>query len=555
MPNDKPQIPREHLFSCPRCGSHNVIRRGLYARRGEANWSCKDCNKYTIESKLLRQVLEDQSLDLMLAQSSVRELERAPRYFITSAQNATAISAGFVRNILHYCRVNEAELLVRPCKYRNPNSPVMRDQDEKDNWWPSEIYEYLVPNLVKLHPLFWYMGHVPINATSKNPLAGLEGLTRGASGVFGHPQLAMKSIATPQHAFPKLIYTSGSCSVRGNYSESKMGIQGEFHHTLAGVVLEKEGGRFHVRPVVADSEGSFCDLVWHYHGGTDTRIKRAAAMKIADEHVPFDDPEFNNATYYSKDAQVKVAKPRVISREDVGDSFAISHWHGNKAITRYAKHHSGHSDLKAELKRVFSHVVKTTPKDTLNLFTASNHHEHILRWLNENGDPRRDPQNLLIWCELMAGVLRDTRMGSQGVEHPDPFALWMAPKLKDAGIEARFLKPDESHRVGTWELGMHGHYGVNGARGSVASFTKIGTKILMGHIHSPAIDKNVWASGAGPRKLEYSAGPSSWMQTNLVLYGETGRPSHWHVVKDTWHANPRLAKEFGRPLRKVRRPR
>lgn len=549
------QLPRENLFTCPHCGSHDLIRRGIYRKADaepESNWSCRDCGKYTIESRLLANLLEDQDQDLQLTVQSVRELSRAPRYFISSILNNTPLHAPFWENVLHYCEVNDCELILKPTRYRNPTSQFMHLEDQTEIWWPEAAYPYLVQQEIELHELLLYMGHVPIAATSKNPLSGLEGLSRNCSAIFGHSQLQNASIATPQNALPKQIYTSGSCSVAAEaYSESKAGIQGKFHHTLGGIVVEKEADRFHLRPIVAGDDGSFCDLAWHYRDGTDARAKPMAAIKIADEHIRWDEPGFDNAVYFAPDSQMAVFRPKIICRDDTHDSYSISHHHQKNAVTKYGKRMAGMDDLRAELELAADYVARTTPETpdgeepVLNLFATSNHHEHVFKWLVECGDPRQDPTNLLLWCEMMGAVLRDTKMGQHGVEHPDPFALWMEPELESRGVKAKFLGPNDSFQVMGWELGSHGHYGPGGSRGGLKSFIKTGAKWIIGHIHGGGIEKNTWAAGARISTAEYKKGPDNWMKTNVGIWAETGKPQHWHVVDGYWHGNPRLAELLG----------
>ena len=46
----------------------------------------------------------------------------------------------------------------------------------------------------------------------------------------------------------KLLTTTGACTV-SNYTDSRAGRIGEFHHSLSAILVEVDGRRFHLRPV------------------------------------------------------------------------------------------------------------------------------------------------------------------------------------------------------------------------------------------------------------------------------------------------------------------
>ncbi len=143
--------------------------------------------------------------------ADVRSLEKATDFVITCAQNNTEPEWDFLRALERYAKERSARLVVIPMRYANPTSK--RDpQEEKseDYWWHEALHEYLVENELRIHPHLRIMGDVRIQATAVHPLSGLESRSRDASAIYGHPQLAMQSVATPQHRLPKLLYTTGS---------------------------------------------------------------------------------------------------------------------------------------------------------------------------------------------------------------------------------------------------------------------------------------------------------------------------------------------------------
>ena len=112
-------------------------------------------------------------------------------------------------------------------------------------------------------------------------------------------------------------------------------------------------------------------------------------------------------------------------------------------------------------------------------------------------------------------MVRGTRLTTRGTEYPDPFTYW----LRKANLErVRALNLDESFVLGGVELGMHGHRGPNGARGNIHNIKRIGVKTITGHPHAPGEDEGCSQVGTSTYlRLEYNAGPSSWLQGHCVL--------------------------------------
>ena len=81
------------------------------------------------------------------------------------------------------------------------------------------------------------------------------------------------------------------------------------------------------------------------------------------------------------------------------------------------------------------------------------------------------------------------------------------------------MKIDEDYKVAGIQLGVHGHLGANGSRGSLANMEKSYNKSVTGHSHSPAILRDAWVVGTSSRlRLDYNQGPSSWLNTFCLVY-------------------------------------
>ena len=106
-------------------------------------------------------------------------------------------------------------------------------------------------------------------------------------------------------------------------------------------------------------------------------------------------------------------------------------------------------------------------------------------------------------------------MNHGGTDSPDPFALWASERL---GKTTTFLGPKESFVLKGVELGMHGHKGPRGARGTLANLSRISVKSMFGHGHGPGIRHGAIQVGtSGLLDPEYVFGASDWMHAHGIL--------------------------------------
>ncbi len=462
-------------------------------------------------------------------------LRKAKRFIITSAVNNCLLDTSVWASIEQYAKHNDAEIIVIPVRYKNPTgwTALEENQNAMDNaWWPEEIEPYACDELIKIHPDLWVMSHVRIQATATTPLSGLDALSRDASAIFGHANLQMKMVATPQSKLPKILYTTGSCS-QPFYSDTKSGIKGEFHHGMGALVVELNGSKFHMRAVVADDTGSFYDLDKYYTPTKVEKSKGALALITGDEHAIFADKRCRAATYEGEDSITAVLKPKELIRHDIFDGYSISHHNRKDPVIQYSKHKEGHNSLEWELNATKDYIESTTPKGTKNVIVASNHNDFLMRWMKSCAVPWEEPWNAELWHSLWGSVLRSVAFQERGVIHDNPFALWMGERLSGS---YEFLPTDSAYSIKDVVVGMHGHHGINGSRGSVNQFAKLGVKTVIGHVHTPAIKHGSYAVGTSTSlKLDYTHGPSTWAHCHCAIY-PNGKRQLIFIVNGKWRS-------------------
>jgi hypothetical protein len=462
------------------------------------------------ERRARERQLEREGPDLSIERDQARRLERAQVLVVTSATNDAPLERRFWAALSRYAHDRRAMLTVVPVRYRNPTSPTEDAVRRPKWWWPPEVVPHLAASDLRFHRHICVLGSVRIQPTAVHPLTGLQGLSRGTSAIFGHPQVAMETVPAPRR--PAILYTTGSVS-QARYSESKAGTKGAFHHALGALVVERDGPRVHVRHLRADSAGGFYDLDTYWTGDGPRPSEGALAVITGDTHVELVDPDVVRGTY-GPGGLVELVRPRHLVWHDVLDFFARSHW--DDPIDRQAKASAGRADVGAELERTCAFIRAHTPKGCRSVVVWSNHHDHLRRWVLSSDWRSESPANAEVLLELALAMRRGARVTRQGVRQIDPFAWWATSR---GGLEAvRFLAPGESFVLGGHELTYHGHRAARGARGSRRNL-QVGVRLVIGHGHAPGITHGVSQVGtSGPELPSYALGsPTANVHTHAVL--------------------------------------
>lgn len=503
-------------MNCLHCGSDNTRTNGI--RNGKQRIRCLNCGKSSSESIGTTTTSSLPPLDLV--EGDVR------RYVVTACQNNAEIHIEFLKTLRCYCNANNAELLVVPILYRPTDY---------------EFIEYNIPNNIKhtfvnekrqLHNEVFVMGKFNFLPTTINPLSGLESLSKGATLIVPSPQLRMKSSAVSSNRHPAILHTTGAIS-KPEYANTKVGEKARFNHSYSAVLVEVDiDNDFHVRTLVADNvKGSFIDLGVEYFPDGSSEFVGAVALVTGDEHAIFGSPEVETATYTAPDSMVNLLKPTFVVRHDVLDMYSGSHHHKNDTIKSVGKYYFGLNSVHDELLLTTAYL-KRTSGDFFSIIVPSNHNDHLTKWLT-TVNIKDEPWNALLYHKMMYEVLSTLKKTETGVSHTDPFSIFC--KMEDVK-NIKFLSPGESFRVADVELGAHGHEGKNGSRGSINQYSDLSAKYVIGHSHTPGIISGAYQVGTSSNlKLEYTSGPSSWLQTHCCVY-KNGKRQLINIVNGKYRA-------------------
>lgn len=459
------------------------------------------------------------------------------RFLITSAQNATPVHAAFFRALEKAALELDADLIVIPLRYKNPTSRWTASQRGAETW-AKEVEPYLLNVRRKLHPALALAADVKTQPTAVSPLSGFEALTGPESCILGHTKMQFRTVPVPSGRLPKILTTTGACTVP-NYTDSKAGKLGAFHHFLGAILVELDGPRFHIRQLNADrSDGSFIDLDRRYTATGSEPAGPALGLVLGDTHARFTDAKVDRATF-GPGGIAEVLDPETLVFHDLFDGYAVNpHHHGHPMIAA-AKGKAGLGDVRAEVEHAVEFVreragVRTGGRWREAVLVASNHDNFLERWVFQTD--WRTTSNAAFYLETAQAMLRSVRMTPEGARYADPFAYWVE-RLKGSS-RIRCLGPDESFTLGDVECGMHGHHGPNGARGTVRNLARMGVRVVTGHGHSPGIEEGHYrVATSTPLRLEYNHGPSSWLNTHCVVY-RNGKRSLITVVDGRWRRSP-----------------
>lgn len=519
-------------YTCPECNSDRLRFKGdRENRKGVFKcFLCKDCKHYFQTKKVVEVVKEEEKAPkIKMIEPSLNfrtEFPGKKGVVVTSAINDTGINKPFFKSLEKYCDENEFQLLVVPVKYLNPSAMNMSD----DVSWPSELAPYIFRRTIVIDGVLKLVGDCNIQATATHPLTGIDGLSDGMTTIVGHPVVQMKTIPVNDWRDPIILHSTGSVSLKNNYSASKAGYRASYHHCFGAVLVEFDDDIFHIRQLMADKNGGFYDLCNYWDENGFVRTDRAEALILGDEHILFADKRVQNATFYDHDSMTKKLKPKYLVRHDVLDCFSVSSHHVSNFFTRYSKHRLEREkyDIEAELKLTVDTLVKTTPDNCVSMLVESNHHSHLQRWLNITNDIKTDYVNAKFYHQLMWKVLDGIDKGIR----KDAFQTYVEDIYSVDREKIQFIK--DGFNINGIELSMHGDIGPNGARGGAGNLSKIGEKAVVGHSHSPAIQSGLFVVGTSSQlRLEYNKGPSGWMHTHCVIY-PNGKRQLINIIRGKW---------------------
>lgn len=462
---------------------------------------------------------------------ATRPVAKGKRFVLTSAQNNTLIHKGFWKALQGFAKHNKAQIMVARFSYNKEgwgNQQITKDSEENAQgdklWYAPEIIPYIQNESIKLANGIVFCAELDILPTAKDPLSGLDNYTGQHSMVVPHAKVHMRSYAglrSSQEA--RFGYTTGTVTLR-NYIDRRAGQIASYHHVFGALYVEVAAdGTWYARQLIADDDGSFYDLGVYYSANfapipnsqrrVDAERNGATIINLGDVHAEKADPE----VFAGAMSMLREADPDYVAVHDLLDFEARNHHNLKDPFFLADQHWNGMNSVEANFKHavtLLDEITRNAPNAKI-LLIRSNHDEAFHRWLREY-TVLADPANAAFYHYHMHKKYRAIELG---FPEYDAYEVALMDAAATLGVDTSrwvHIKEDDSYVVNEIELGLHGHLGPNGSRGSPKSYRQLGRKLNTGHTHSASIIDGVWTGGVlASLNMGYNKGPSSWSHSHI----------------------------------------
>tara|TARA_R110000868_G_scaffold190862_1_gene434785 strand:+ start:86897 stop:88894 length:1998 start_codon:yes stop_codon:yes gene_type:complete len=400
-----------------------------------------------------------------------------------------------------------------------------------------------------------------LRPTLRYPLGGLSSTENGGSEIFIHPKNDLRYVAQTANNLPRAQAASGSCTFP-NYSRNMLGQQdktgelAQIEHVFGGWIVEIEDDKiFHIRPIVADKNGNFCDSFYTKRGKyvskkfTPTGVQEAevAGIVTGDSHFatkPKIDlpwkigtcPKVFDATYGPQGIINLLNIPQVFMHDSF-DGHSISHHNEKNSLLLEHMYDAGLLCLRSELDnywQTYKEILRLTKAKYYDV--ASNHPEHLHRFITEERFTSKSGYNIInkrIATQLWLDAAND------------PFCNILENYTRDhlsndENERLTMLKRDQDFYCEGNKVDLHGDQGANGSRASDKQLHNLGIRCIVGHRHTPGINGLVWTVGTSTYlKVQYTKGLSSWVNTHCLIY-KGGQRQLINIIDGRFAYNPAL---------------
>lgn len=492
---------RNDLF-CPECGAQGMTAWKDRAQSGRSRYRCGACGIRTTQPLY--------SKPQILPKAKISDIKKHRRFLITSAVNDTPLVGVAFETARRMAKELDACLLIVPGVYKNPD--LVRQGLLQTYTWPAEVLPYVCDADVQLCPTLWVRGKTRIQYTAANPLQGLNHAGDSNSEIYAHPQIAMEIVATAQDQPRKMLHTTGTLSQK-NYGGSPRAKKAEFHHSLGALFIEVEGSKFWPTQVRFTSNGAYLFDRFYTPRGSRA-VKSIPGIVYGDTHVKFLSPTVRKLLDQVRDG----LNPEVNVYHDLHDQNLGSHHNEKNALFNLRQNLKRDLSIRAELML----AVKFLEGRKNAAIVDSNHHRHLDQWFNRY-KPKAECPNIDLYFELGGMVHADLAAGGDG----NLFRLFVE---RYCGTPIKFVNGAKRFMIAGNDCSQHGDRGPNGSRGSARAFARTGNKTIIGHSHTPRIEKGCYQNGTSTLDLAYAQDSyTSWVMCHTMVYPNGKRGQFWVV--------------------------
>jgi len=446
------------------------------------------------------------------------ELAQHNRFVVTTAVAGCDADVKLLKSIKTYCDINNAKHLVLV----TGNPKLNKNQHGNASMWiDNRIQDYggcIIGADTKLNNSV-FLSLIKLSAKQINPLTGLKRIgQREGSFIYASPKQCLESIATNSAKIPKVMLTPGACTLPIYSTDSFMAKRtsyiAEVDHVMGGLVVEiRDKKLYHFRHFQSDKSGGFADL-GKYYSSKGVKSYIPSALIWGDYHAG---SICKDTRQGNLDLMINTKCKKAIIH-DLFDGTSINP-HEMKQNMLKAKRHTakGIVTLEAEFKHIaqeMEHLLDSGAKELI--IVESNHHDFLRRWL-EDGTYAKDALNLTTAIKVANAYIDGHNPIKAGVEVVGGLKNKYKKKIT-------WLDRDTSYKIAQVECGSHGDKGANGSRASFNSLENAFGSCIVGHAHTPRIQRGVYIVGTTTKlKLDYNVGPSGWMNASCLIYPNGSR--------------------------------
>jgi hypothetical protein len=450
-------------------------------------------------------------------------------FILSGAQNDAEVHEGFWENLKAYAHFRDADIIIGPGTYEtqwwSENNSVVRKYAE-------EIEEYLCFGQMKIGENFVFCAEMNMLPTANRPISDLTTYTQGRWGVFPHSKIQLKSVPSTDPARQAHQVMTTGLVTKPKIIPRKAGIKSIFHHQLAAVILEFDhDGDLFCRHLVADKDGSFCDLEFFVKDGeVEIDDEQVELLVMADFHTDKESASSFNATFRAPNSITRSLKIRRAIAHDIFDNYRRNHHHVHDNSYSYEVAYRGRESVLEEVRGV-ARILQELQETVAITVVESNHDIALERYIRE-GRYRNDGINIRLGLQLEDAYLEYRERAADAIDAGRPsesfslleYAVNMVADKDGINVsDVEWVHDGYSYVVNGVECGNHGFRGANGARGTVAGFAQLGRKMNIGDKHSPEICDGVYVSGVMNLRQGYNKGPSGWAVTHTIQYNNGKR--------------------------------
>lgn len=446
----------------------------------------------------------------MAPKAKQRESLAGRNFVFTSAQNNTEVHTDFLKSLQVYCAEKDAQLVIGQFVY-NKNGFQNGVVDGDDIYFAKELQPYFVADSRQVADDLVWCGELNILPTTKYPLSGLQQYTGAACSIVPASTIGLESVATQKALPAKIMYSTG-CITQHNYIQKKTGQLAESRHNYGALVVEfDKDDKWFARQIETDESGCFYDLLNYY---TPKGVESGAieAINWGDLHAEKSDSDVLESCIDMLDA----LNPNYQLFHDTFDMTGRNHHNRDNAHFLAEMFYNDSESVEKDIKTASSVLEMFSSETTHSVVVESNHDLALTSWLVDNRyDFKKDPVNSMVYLELQLAQYKAIKE-KRGAFNLLEFAL----QRFGGGLgNISFLNTDDSFAVAGVEMGMHGHVGANGSRGTPKQFQNLNCAVNTGHTHSASIYGNVYTAGVtGALDMGYNIGASSWSHSHILTY-------------------------------------